>query len=221
MTFVIFLLTNRSYIRSIKEEIMETSTNTHFIDHVVNGLRTTADELEKFQLQLGLGKLEAKDMYENLKKDYTHYSHELMLKIDQGKQMATDVRAKYDDLLVQLALGKAETIEQFEEQRAKILAKIHEVKVAITTNPTLVKVYSELLLLLEKLEIKLEMLRKNWKPTTDRIKEEFSERKAQVEDLLSKLKTKLNEYGNIDERMDVFNTEMTQAFAHFKKAFAG
>ena len=41
-----------------------------------------------------------------------------------------------------------------------------------------------------------------------------------VEEMLNKLKTKLNEYGNIDERMDVFNTEISQAYTHFKKAFA-
>jgi DNA repair exonuclease SbcCD ATPase subunit len=197
------------------------STNTHFIDHVVSGLRATAEELEKFQLQLGLGKLEAREIYENLKKDYNHASHALMIKIDQGKQMTTDLRTKYDQFLLQLALGKAETMEQFEEQRAKILFAIHEIKVAITTHPTLVEIYNELVLLLEKLEIKLEMLRNNWQPTTDKLKKEFTERKVQIEEVLSNLKSKLAKYNNIDERLDVFNKEMSEAYSHFKKAFAG
>lgn len=197
------------------------STNTHFIDHVVSGLRVAAEELEEFQLQLGLGKLEAREIYENLKKDYRLSSHALLIKIDQGKQMTTDLRTSYDQFLLQLALGRADTMEQFKEQRAKILLAIHEFKVAISTHTQLGEIYNELVLLLEKLEIKLEMLSNNWQPTADKLKKEFTERKVQIENLLSDLKSKLAEYSNVDVHLDVFNKEMSEAYSHFKKAFAG
>lgn len=200
---------------------MDTTTNTHFIDHVVDGLRKAADELEKFQLQFALGKMEAHGLYEELKKDYSQYLREAKEKFEQGKEFTQEMRAKYDELLVQLALGKAETLDQFEEQRKKIVTKLHELKVAVTTDPTLVWIYTELMLLLEKLEIQLEILRKEWKPATDRLTEEFTAKKAELEEKIAELKIKLMEFSNLDERVDVFKTEMQKSFEHFKKAFAG
>jgi hypothetical protein len=44
------------------------SENTHFIDNVVAVLRKSALELEQLQVQLALGKMDAKDNYEELKK---------------------------------------------------------------------------------------------------------------------------------------------------------
>jgi hypothetical protein len=105
------------------------------IENVVNGFKKAATELEELQLQLALGKSEAKDKFESLKKRFNGVVHDAELKADKAKEWAEDMRTKFDELRVQLALGKAETKDAFEVQRKKINAKIHEIENYILTHP--------------------------------------------------------------------------------------
>lgn len=198
---------------------MNASENTHLLDYVSNGLRIAADELEKFQLQVGLGKLEAFEAYDDLKKRYAHYTHELKLKAEEGKEKLLDLQAKFQDLQVQFALGKVETIEAFQEQRKKIMLSIHEVQVAIETNPTFIKVYAYLLDALEKMKVKLDILAEQFEPTREKLAENLGSRKEQIEKVISDFKTKFNESTNLDERIETFRSEMSLAYEHFRKAF--
>jgi predicted nucleic acid-binding Zn-ribbon protein len=198
---------------------MNSTENTHLLDYVTNGLRIAAGELEKFQLQVGLGKMEAFDAYEELKKKYAHYTHELKLKAEEGKEKLIDLQAKFQDLQVQFNLGKAETIEAFQEQRKKILLAIHEVQVVIQSNPTIIKTYAYLLIALEKLKVKLDILSQQFEPTRERIVENLNNRKEQLEKVISDFKSKFNERTDLEERMDVFRSEISLAYEHFRKAF--
>ena len=198
---------------------MENTENMHLVDYVVAGMRTTADELEKLQVQAALGKMEALDKFEEIKQKYSSVVFDLKDRYYQAKSEYEEIRGKVEDLIVQFNLGKADTIEAFEEQKKKILLAIHEIQVKITTNPTFIKGYAILLDVLERLKVKLEVLSEAMAPAKDKMVENFNERKAQVEDLILSWKEKFKDKTDIENRIDVFQSELSEAYKHFKKAF--
>jgi hypothetical protein len=106
---------------------METIT-TRFIDKAIDGLKNAATELEKFQLQLSLGKAEASDKYEEVKKKFDGIIHDAKKKLSEDKAKAVILRRKFDELELQFALAKAETKEGFKEQKGKVLKTIQEIE---------------------------------------------------------------------------------------------
>jgi C4-dicarboxylate-specific signal transduction histidine kinase len=198
---------------------MENTDNKHYLDYVIDGMRKTADELEKFQLQASLGKMEALDKYDELKKTYAHYSNEIKIKAEEGREKLQDLQSKFQHLQVQFALGKAETIETFEEQKHRILLAIHELQVTIKNNPTFIQTYAVLLDLLEKLKLKLEILSEKLDPLKEKAKEVYSERKKDLEEMIESFRKKIKDQTDIEHRMEVFQDELAMAYKHFKKAF--
>jgi hypothetical protein len=198
---------------------MEKIENTHFIDYVVEGMRKSAAELEEFQVQLSLGKMEAMDAFEDLKKSYNNFTHEVKLKAIHGKQNWEDILAKIQDLQVQLALGKAETSEAFEAQKKKIVLAIHSLQVAIKTNPAFIESNALFLETLENFKLKMEILSEKLKPLKEKVSTEFTARKEQLEDAILVFKENIRSKSTIDERFATFQDELSEAFSHFKKAF--
>jgi chromosome segregation ATPase len=200
---------------------MNTTENTHLLDYVIDAMRKGADELEKFQVQASLGKMEAMETYEELKKSYAHYTNEAKVKIEQGKEKYQELLAKVQDLQVQFTLGKADTIEAFQEQRKKIMLAIHEVQVAIQTNPTFIKAYALMLETLEKIKVKLDILAEQLEPTREKVKTVHEEKKEQIEKAIQEFREKFNDSTGFEDRLEYFQKEMSLAYDHFRKAFVG
>lgn len=198
---------------------MEKTEKLHIMDYVVDGMRKTAEEVEKFQLQVSLGKMEAFDKFNEIKKSYANYTHELKIKAENGKEQLKDFQSKFQGLQVQLALGKADTYDAFQEQKKKILLAIHEVQVAIKTNPTFIKAYAFLLENLEKLKLKLDILSEKLDPLKENIAKIYTNKKKDIEEAINSFKEKFKDRTDIEHRMDVFQDELTSAFKHIKKAF--
>ena len=60
---------------------MKTMDETRFIDNVVETLRKAAVEMEELQVQAALGKAEAKDKFDEVKKKFNLVLHEAKAKI--------------------------------------------------------------------------------------------------------------------------------------------
>ena len=60
---------------------MKTKKDIHFVDKVISALRKTAVEFEEFQVQAALGKAEAQDKYEEVKKKFNLFIHDSEFKI--------------------------------------------------------------------------------------------------------------------------------------------
>lgn len=198
---------------------MENTENMHFGDYVAEGLRRSADELEEFQVQASLGRMEAFDTYNNLKKKYAEYTHEFKLKAIKGKEDLENLIGKIQDLQIQFELGKADTIEAFEEQKKKILLAIHEIQVTIKTNPTFIKAYAMLLETLEKIKLKLEILSEKLDPLKEKALEVYADKKKDVEEAINSFKEKFNAKTDVENKFEVFQDELALAYKHFKKAF--
>ena len=198
---------------------MDIKENIHFIDRVVDKMRNAADELEAFQLHANLGKMEALEKYDEIKKTFSTYLHEAKLMAIRGNNQIHSLEGKFQNLQLQFALGKAETKETFEDQKKKILLAIHEIQVEIKTNPTFIKVYAELLNALENLKLKLEIISENLNPMKQSLRDGFDVRKKKVEEAISNFKDKFESKSHLDEKLDILQDEMSLAYKHFKKAF--
>jgi hypothetical protein len=86
---------------------------------------------EEMQVQFSLGKMDATDAFEKqkdfLKNAATQWKENLDKATDVAEEQGTKLKSKLDELMLQLNLGKAEGKEQFEEQKKKIEAALHEV----------------------------------------------------------------------------------------------
>lgn len=198
---------------------MEKTENANFIDNVVEGMRKSALELEKFQLQLNLGKVEAMDKFNELKKSFIDYTHELKIKTDKSKAQFVKLQGKLQDLQVQLALGKAVSREAFQKQKKKILLAIHELQVTIKSNPTFIKVYAVFLEYLEAFKIKLDMLSEKLEPVKEKVTKAISAKKKDIEKIINSFRKNVDKKTKVSNRMEIFQDEIALAFNHFRKAF--
>lgn len=198
---------------------MKAKQDTHFVDKVIGALRKTAVELEEFQVQAALGKAEAQDTYEEVKKKFNLFIHDSEFKIQGIKEKIEEVNTKFDELRVQLALGKAETRDIFKKQKKQLLSTIHDIEVKIKTNDTLNRMYALALIEIEQFKIQLEILEQRYKTDKVKAKDTFEKGKNDFNTFISKFKGK---YGKKKEetKMEHFQHEISEAFDHFKKAFS-
>ncbi|NOQ71173.1 MAG: hypothetical protein GQ574_04165 [Crocinitomix sp.] len=196
---------------------METKENIRFTDKVVEALKNAAIELEELQLKAALGKYEARDKYEEVKKKMNLFIHDSKVKIKAGKEKVDEIHTKFDELRVQLSLGKAETLETFREQKKKMLLAIHNLEVKIKTNPTLNRMYAFVLIEIEKFKVQLEALERNIEKGKEGAKEAFEKGKESFFQFVDKLKERFSK--KEETKWEHFQSEVSEAFLHFKQAF--
>lgn len=198
---------------------MKNNRDNHFVDKVIGALRKSAVELEEFQVQAALGKAEAKDKYEEVKKKFNLFIHDSEFKIKDVKQKIEELNAKFDELRVQLALGKAETKEIFKKQKKQMLSTLHDIEVKIKANETLNRMYALTLIEIEQFKIQLEILEQRFDKDKKEAKDSFEKGKQDFNSFIDKFKGK---YGKKKEvsKLEHFQGEISEAFDHFKKAFS-
>lgn len=196
---------------------METTQSTSVTDKVVEALRRAAKEIEQFEVQAALGKAEAQDKYEEVKKKFNLFIHEAKSKVKVGSEKVDDIHQKFDELVVQLALGKAETRDAFREQKKKILLTLHDIEFKIKSNETFKKVYAVVLVEIEKFKVFLESLEKKFDGGKVEAKDSYEKAKVEFNEFIERFKAK---YSKQEEtRWEHFQGEMTEAFNHLKMAF--
>ncbi|GAA4810057.1 hypothetical protein [Litoribaculum gwangyangense] len=191
----------------------------HFVDKVIEALRKSATELEEFQVKAALGKAEAQDKYEEVKKKFNLFIHESEFKIKGVKEKIEELHTKFDELRVQLALGKAETKEIFKKQKKQLLTIIHDIEVKIKTNETLNRMYAFTLIEIEQFKIQLEILEQKFNKEKPEAKESFEKGKKDFNSFIDKFKGKYAKKKE-ETKLEHFQTEISEAFTHFKKAFS-
>ena len=197
---------------------MKIKEDTQFIDKVVEALRKAATEIEEFQVKATLGKADAQDKYEEIKKKFNLFLHDSKLKINEGKEKMDDIHTKFDELRVQLSLGKAQSIEVFKAQKKKILLTLHEVEVKIKSNEKLKKMYAFVLIEIEKFKVNLEILEQKFNQSTTSAKTSFEKGKMEFNQFIDALKDKYN--SKEETKWEHFQGEISEAFSHLKQAFS-
>ena len=196
---------------------MKTMEETRFIDNVVETLRKAAIEIEELQVQAALGKVEAQDKYEEVKKKFNNVLHDAKSKIHAGKDKIVDIDTKFDELRIQLELGKAESIDSFRVEKRKLLSKLHEIEVKIKTDKRINRLYAFVLLEIEKFRVNLEILEQKFEQGKDGAKTSFIKGKQEFNEFIDRIKTKYSE--KEETKWEHFQEEISEGFRHFKKAF--
>jgi hypothetical protein len=105
---------------------------THFGDNIISFFKQAAVKLEELQVQSALGKAELEDKFEEIKKEtrdqYHHLKAEVNSTLQKDSEQWNKLKAKFEHLEVQLALGKAETKDMLEEQKKNLSKAFQEVK---------------------------------------------------------------------------------------------
>lgn len=198
---------------------MKKNQDTQFVEKVIGALRKSAIELEEFQVKAALGKLEAQDKYEEIKKKFNRIIHESEFKIKGIKENIDELHTKFDELSVQLALGKAETKDLFIQQKKKLLSILHDIEVKIKTNETLRKMYAITLIEIEQFKIQLEILEQKFHKDKSKAKDSFEKGKVDFNSFIESFKGKYAKKKE-ETKMEHFQNEISEAFVHFKKAFS-
>lgn len=198
---------------------MENIHQTQFIDKVIIALRKVAVNLEEFQVKTALGKAEAKDKYEEVKKEFNKFIHDSEYKIKDVKENIDDLKAKIDELRIQLVLGKAETIDAFKKQKKQLLLTLHEIEVKIKSNKTLNRMYAVTLIEIEQFKIQLEILEEKYKNEKKETKSSFEKGKEEFNSFIEKITAKYSKKKE-ESKLEHFQSEIGEAFSHFKKAFS-
>lgn len=191
----------------------------HFVDKVIEALRKSATELEEFQVQAALGKAEAQDKYEEVKRKFNQFIHENEYRIKDVKQKIEELHTKFDQLRVQLALGKAETKDVFKRQKKQILTIIHDIETKIKTHETLNRMYALTLIEMEQFKLQLEILEQKFDKEKPEAKASFEQGKKDFNTFIDKFRSKYTKKKE-ETKMEHFQNEITAAYDHFKKAFS-
>lgn len=198
---------------------MKNTQDIQFVDKVISALRKSATELEEFQVKAALGKAEAQDKYEEIKKKFNLFIHDSEFKIKGVKEKIEELHTKFDELRVQLALGKAETKEIFKKQKKQLLKILHDIEVKIKTNETLNRMYALTLIEIEQFKIQLEILEQKFAKEKPQAKESFEKGKKDFNSFIDKFRGKY-EKKKEETKLEHFQSEISEAFGHFKKAFS-
>jgi ribosomal protein L29 len=198
---------------------MKNNKDIQFMDKVIGALKKTTTELEEFRVQTALGKAEAEDKYEEIKKKFNLFIHDSTFKAESVKEKIDELNTKFDELRVQLALGKAETKDAFKKQKKQLLSTLHAIEVKIKTNETLNRMYALTLIEIEQFKIQLEILEQKFNTDKSEAKDKFEKGKTDFNTFIDKLKAK---YGKKKETTQIehFQAEISEAFNHFKNAFS-
>jgi hypothetical protein len=204
---------------------METEEKKSVTEKIVSGYRAMLTEIEEWRVQAALGKAEAKDIYEESKKKFNLFLHESKAKLGVLKTKTESgvdqVKGAFEALQVQLALGKAESKEVFEEQSKKISKALHDLENSIKGNETTNEYYTKLRMEAEKFKIKLEILQLRYELKKLDVREDFEMKKQsflqQLAETKERLLSKEEEHGS---RWEGFRDEMSEAFTKLKKVFA-
>ncbi|MBT8263527.1 MAG: hypothetical protein KJO05_11940 [Bacteroidia bacterium] len=196
---------------------MKDHENSHLMDKVADALRKAAVEIEEFQVKSALGKAEAQDKYEEVKKKFNRFIHDSKSKMKTGKEKLDELHTKLDELRVQLALGKAESRDAFIEQKRKLLSLLHQIEVKIKTHEKLRKLYAILLIEIEIFKVQLEILEEKFEEGTEGAKAAFEKGKKEFNEFIENLKSKKAK--EEETQWEHFQGEISEAFDHFKQAF--
>jgi len=182
-----------------------------------------------FEAQLTQTKDEAMQRLEQRKQQLQDLLTQVKTDVQKSKEMAeqakTEVRAKLEHLQVQLALGKADARDSFEEQRTKILKALTEFEsvadqklkgAAIESG----RVWEDLVGRASTLEAELEALKGRFE--TEKAKQQVT-LESKKQELLTELvsfKDRLKvKRASVQAKTDVFETDLREGLDQIKKGF--
>lgn len=188
-------------------------------------------QLEDLEIHVDLGEEEIIEAFEKQKasfRDFLEKSKESVAELkDEGDSAWQSLQTKLDELQVQLALGKAETRDAYEEQKEKLDQALHAAQVeadsvAGKVDSQYASIASEFKTKSEGFETQLDLFRLHYALGKAEAREKWDEKKGELRETLAELRRKIDQdKETAEEKWDEFSGEMTEAFGHLKTALKG
>jgi F0F1-type ATP synthase membrane subunit b/b' len=183
--------------------------------------------LENLNLQFQLGKNEMEDEFEKQKhslKSWVNSAEEAMK--ESGKEQIDGIKASFEGLKVQLALGKAETKDELKEQQKNISKELHDLDVKLSStyensSDTVDEFYATAKHKMSHYKTQFELFKLQLHLGKKESEENWKDKKSKFSKTLHELKVKVDsqkEEGS--KELKHFTAEISNAWDHFKKAFS-
>ena len=197
------------------------NTEKTLLQKIADQLLAAQREIDEFVVQIALGKAEAKEEFHHLKTEFRNRVHEFKLLLNEFPKgiVSPELSQKIDELELQLALGKVETVSQFEDQKEKILKALGKIETELKhwigeleSSPTFGHE-------IEKFKLKLEILRLRFSVKKLEVKDEFKSQMAKARQEIDQATTKARAKLAAGKRKyRDFSDEITLSYDHLKKA---
>jgi hypothetical protein len=190
-------------------------TQTPFREKFFEQLKKAQQEIEELALQFSLGKAEAEDKFEEVKKDLSAAVRKWKEKYSLDEK-SNHLKHMLEELELQLALGKAEAIDKFDEQKRNILIAVQELEREFKSNPQVTEYTEHLKNEIEKFKAKLELLQLKFQARKFNMQSNFKDEMNKVN---ANFRSHIDQkFGKTKAKMSDFNDEIELAYKHLKKA---
>ncbi len=182
-------------------------TNTSFKDQLGKLIHKAESELDELRLKIALGKMNGADLFEDMKKELRSSFHEINSDLKkESNELADTVKSNIESLQLQLALGKAEALDVYEEQKKKISTSIDDLENQVRDTKSRLSYESRIRIQneLEKFRLKMEVLQIRYQLGKLELKDNVENKKKQfhkdfdtlLENLKDETSEKVEEYGS-------------------------
>ncbi|MEZ4829354.1 MAG: hypothetical protein R3C61_24160 [Bacteroidia bacterium] len=189
-------------------------------------LEDWSKELDDLEVQISLGEDEIVAAYEKQKAAFFEFINESKSKIGEisSDERVQKLKGKLESLQVQLALGKAESMEAYHEQKEKLDSAIDEAK----------EEYQEFMASLgekkqslsgnlsgkfEQFRTKLDMFHVQFALGSEEAKEELKEKQQEISASMAAFRKKIEEKKEeAEESWEEFTEDVAEAFGEFKNS---
>lgn len=199
----------------------EETNEKDLLQKISNKLISAQQEIDELALQLSLGKAEVKDKFEEIKNDFRNKVGELKSLMANPSEnfLSPEVKAKIEELEVQLMLGKAESKDLFEKQTKNILKALTNLEEYTRQNWHKINAPDFFMHEAEQFKLKMEVLRLRLKLKTFDIRDEYRTNMQTVRREIKKLASKARgSIGTRQAKYEDFKYEISVAYQHIKKA---
>ncbi|HRG79406.1 MAG TPA: hypothetical protein PL167_07330 [Cyclobacteriaceae bacterium] len=199
----------------------EETTETNILQKVTEKLLAAQQEIDELALQLALGKADARDKFEEIKSEFRLKVGELknILANPAENYLSPEVKAKIEELELQLALGKADSKDLFEGQKKKIMNALTNLEEDIQKNWRRIKAPDFFVHEVEQFKLKMEILRLRFRLKKFDVRDDYRTRMQTVRREIKKMTTKAKDRINArQEKYDDFKFEISLAYKHIKNA---
>ncbi len=193
-----------------------------FLDLGKGKLTQAKAYLEELEVQMALGKAEARDAFQREKKNLTSFLNKQKTQFKETEDIADEHRAallqSLEVLESQLGLELPGGKRDFDKQKKETLEKIYQLEYNL--REAFGDVSHSLQDQLNDFKIKLDTYRVQLALGSYDNEEELTNRKNELQQTVDKLRLKLQKEATNEDRMENFTKEVSESFDHMKKAFS-
>ncbi len=185
----------------------------------ITQLRSFLDELE---VQMALGKAEARDAFEREKKTLNRFINQEKAELKKMSKAAEEHRsellAKFETLEAKISHPLPTAKRKFDKQKKETLQAIYELEAGL--KETYGDVSREMQNRLDAFKGKLDAYRVQLALGSYEDEAKLEKRKAELKEAVGEIREKLQKEAESGSKVEHFVEEVSESFEHFKKAFS-